>query len=216
MANRSYLCLSRAKNLQEVFVPLRFAPIEVSDDLLGDCPYQVPLLWLAMFRTDDLQDAQIGADKDSIYAPVASISAASSQLKNSLPYLDNLFSAEGKLSAYTDYFLSKLNSHGFSFVYLNLMEMEMLDEPVRFRNHLFQCLLGFSRPKEVVYHRPGSLLARIFRGKPQENPHREALLSMTGLDRSQPILRFPENFRLEDKKTRHHISSLIGMGKIFK
>jgi len=158
----------------------------------------------------------MGGEKGSRYAPIASIPEASSQLKNSLPYLDNLFSAEGKLSAYTGYFLSKLNSSGFSFVYLNLVEMEMLEEAARFRNHLLQCLLGFSRPEAVVYQRPGGWLARVFHGKPDGNPHREALLSMTGLDRSQPILRFSGNFRLEDKKTRRQISSLIGMGKILK
>jgi hypothetical protein len=216
MANRSYLCLSRAKNLQEVFIPLRLAPIEVSDDLLSDCPHHVPLLWLAMFDTEDLQEAQMGEENDSVYAPIASIPAASSRLKKSLPYLDDLFSAEGRLSAYVDYFLSKLNSSGFPFVYLNLAEMEMLGEPARFRNDLLQCLVGFSRPEAVVFNRSGGLLTRIFGGKTDENPHREVLSSMTGLDRSQPILEFPENFQRVDKKACRRISSLIGMGKILK
>ena len=98
-----------------------------SDSLIGPGGACCPVLWIPMFKAEDIYSERMSLsdnEEDIIEAYGAKIDkeTAVSRLIASLPHLNHIFSDNGKLDECVNYFISEIQSLNGSYVYLDLTE----------------------------------------------------------------------------------------------
>ena len=103
MANYAYLCATDLASTYPSFVDEDYD----SDVQTVACDvYCIPLVWLALFRPQDLLQKVFSVDGVDVptEAPLVERTVALRQLRAALPYMNEVFSSEGPLDAYFDLF----------------------------------------------------------------------------------------------------------------
>jgi hypothetical protein len=132
VANRSFLCASSHREIYPSFVD----PSYDSDTrTIATDVYAVPLLWLALFRPEDIvaktfhvEEDEEGEPAGDVYveAPVASRADALSALGTAVPVLNALFKVEGPLDSYADYMARAVADAPGEYVTAELQEISCL------------------------------------------------------------------------------------------
>jgi len=145
MPNRSYLL---ATNLRLTHPLVEDSELEQTD-LVASGIHHVPLLWLAMFRPDDMVRRTVHTQTErtleirptgersvrepeeidvEVEAPITSVVRAIEQVQDALPYLNEVFEAEGKLDEYAKLFIEGLRLVTKGFVTLDLEEIASMTD----------------------------------------------------------------------------------------
>ncbi len=101
MPNSAYLCCTDYEGLYPSFVDENYRSSESTLAVAQNC---IPLLWLALFRRDDMR-REIFIDQGVQVAPIAPLADRDKcidQLEDALPRLDALFCREGRLDEHVE------------------------------------------------------------------------------------------------------------------
>lgn len=151
MSNRSYLTASNVESIYPSFAEKKYDP---SKQLIASDVENLPLLWLALFREDDLQRKvfKLGGDEVPAFAPICSKEKALRQLDEAIPYLSKIFPKLGRLEEYAAMFRSAIVPLTYHFVSIELEEIAGLyPEEHRFEEILTLALRGFTNPKDIRF-----------------------------------------------------------------
>ena len=127
MANRAYLCQSDHDSLYPSFVDEEY---DSAAQTLASDVEAVPLLWLALFRPQNLrqQTFEVDGEEITVEAPIVERATALAQLEESRPYFNSLFEAAGSLDDYYAFFRQLLESATGKYVTIELQEVATLYE----------------------------------------------------------------------------------------
>ncbi len=153
MSSRSYLIGTNLNTANPTDAEPGFDP---ATQILANDVEAVPLLWMALFREDDLrEETLIDEDGDEIttFAPVAPVAKAIAQIKAALPYLNTTFSGEGPFDEYVEMIVNTVENSGFEYVTIDLCEIDdMLPPEAQFNEMLKKSLRGFDNPEGITHH----------------------------------------------------------------
>jgi len=146
MANRSYLVCCDFPDTCPAF---RCPDIDPSRHVLGEAAYYIPLLWLAMFRRDDLRVSSVVDPRGKQFtdiSPITTVDTARQQLSAAVPTLNHLFRKHGCLEGYVDAFQRLFNQPPGKYVTLELLEIAHMGDVADFSRCLKSGLEVFSQP----------------------------------------------------------------------
>jgi hypothetical protein len=150
MSNRAYLCGTDLDTIYPAFADEHY---DSDKQTIANDVEAIPLLWLALFREDDLRRETFDVDGDEVpaFAPVCKSSQALEQLSAALPHLNRLFRAEGPFDEYLAMLRQGIVQAGYQYLTIELEEISALYPP----EHKFDELLtlgirGFSAPDEFA------------------------------------------------------------------
>jgi hypothetical protein len=149
MSNRSYLCGTNLDTIYPAFVEQEY---DSDKQTIASDVEAVPLLWLALFREDDLRREVFDADGEEVpaYAPICATAKALEQLHAALPYLNRVFSAEGPFDDYISMLRKAIEQAGYQYITIELEEISGLyPEEHKFDELLTLGIRGFSQPDGV-------------------------------------------------------------------
>ena len=125
MANYAYLCATNLATTYPSFVEEHYD----SDVQTIACDvYCIPLVWMALFRPQDLLQKEFSVDgvDVSTEAPCVERAVALRQLREALPFMNEVFSEEGPLDAYFDLFEQAVRAVDAKFLTVQLDEIACL------------------------------------------------------------------------------------------
>ncbi len=144
MSNLSYLCASDFNRIYPSFENPEFKP---EQHTVACCVEGVPLLWIAMFRPDDLREAQFqvtrdGGEVDTLraWAPLAPRQKALDQLKAAVPLLNRLFADWGALDQHAQFLEETVDDAKGDLLTIELEEIEVLHREGDFRRRFENAL----------------------------------------------------------------------------
>lgn len=109
----------------------------------------VPLLWLALFREEDLKRARIPeVPAAASMAPVAPVRKAVAQLLGGSPALESLFPYLGTVSSCARALGDYVASHGGSHASIEWYEVALLHDPKEFEGWVRRALRFLADPRE--------------------------------------------------------------------
>lgn len=127
MSNYSYLCCS---DFPRLYPSERFKAFVQEQHTIACDVNCVPLLWLALFRPSDIRSQRVRFEGDdlplTIRAPIAECSVALTQLENSLPTLQQLFSVNGSLVQHAQRLGQALSESRGTYVTIEMIEVDGL------------------------------------------------------------------------------------------
>jgi hypothetical protein len=127
MANRSYLTVTTSNNIYPSF---ERPGVTSSGEVVACDVNAIPLLWLAMFRVEDLRQEIFSVDSQSLLAeaPITSVERAILQLHRAIPSLNSVFTVEGPLDAHAQLLSDALSADIGANVTIQWDEIECLFE----------------------------------------------------------------------------------------
>jgi hypothetical protein len=154
MANLAYLCVSPFDRLYPSF---KNPDYDSSTHTVACCRDGVALLWIGLFRPDDIREAVFqvsernqGEQAVAAWAPIASRDAAIRQLKEAVPTLDKLFPQWGGLAPHAELLEEVIAAADGPFVTIELEEAEVLHPEGTFRPRMMRALAFLAAPREVT------------------------------------------------------------------
>ena len=134
MANRTYLAVSDFATIYPSYAVPDFDP---ATDVVAQAPYRVPLLWMGMFREQNVQQQSIDGELGSIrmVAPMVELTTGLRQLRDAIEILDDLFES-GTLNEYYDLLSASMLTTDRQFVTLELEEVAYMFQPRAFFGQL--------------------------------------------------------------------------------
>lgn len=154
MSNRAYLAASNADTIYPSFAEPSY---DAPEQLIATDVEALPLLWLAMFREQDLQQKVFQVDGDDVpaFAPLCSKEQALKQLALATPYLCQIFPTFDRLPEYAELLRAAIEPLPYRFVSIELEEIAGLYPPEhRFAELLTLGLRGFDRPEQIRFECP--------------------------------------------------------------
>lgn len=140
MSNYSYLCATDIETTYPSFVE----PAYDSEDQTIACDvWCVPLLWMGLFRPNDIVQRTFDADDEKVYteAPLVTRSVAISQLEQSLSYFNQLFANEGPLDEYCELLKQAVSAVPNKYITIEMQEIACLSDEQEFYD-TFRAALG--------------------------------------------------------------------------
>ncbi|WP_405096615.1 hypothetical protein [Micromonospora sp. NBC_01412] len=167
MANRSYLFVTDHDGICPAWADVP----DIANQVLAEDVYAVPLLWLAMFRPDDLATATFPPDDDDdevrVTAPIAPTRRALDQLDAALPTLARLFADEGPLHEHAALLREGVAGMPGRFVTIDPYEIAVLIDERDYYGHLHAGLASLDVPGDPVVDRERLIdLAQLRPGRP--------------------------------------------------
>lgn len=152
MAFRAYLAMSNLDTIYPSFVDEGY---DSDEQTVVTCVDQLPLLWLALFREDDLRRQTFDVDGEATpaFAPVCSKQKALAQLAAALPRLERALPELGPLGDYVAMFRAAIEPMPYEYVTIELEEVaSMRPEEHRYDELLTLALRGFDSPEGIRFH----------------------------------------------------------------
>jgi hypothetical protein len=144
MANRGYLAGTNERIIYPSFGDGYDAEVDTYLTTAG-C---IPLAWLLLFRTVDLETSEFTLEDGSTLtatAPVTSRTAAIHTLTSRTAWVSELFKANGGLSHHLGLFRQHLDSGPHDFLTIEMDEIEWLHEEDEVQRQLGACLDALDR-----------------------------------------------------------------------
>jgi hypothetical protein len=145
MSNCAYLCSGD----QEITYP-RFleAGYDESEQVIASDVSCVPLLWVALFRADDIRRAVIRVEGQAVpvEAPLAATPKALEQFDEARPFFNSLFEREGGLDAYFALFREEIASTRGAFLTIDMWEIACLYPEGMFYQEVRRALESIGQP----------------------------------------------------------------------
>jgi hypothetical protein len=156
MSNRSYLTVS---NRDFIYPSTTDTSFDSEEQVVAQGVYCVPLLWLALFRADNLRTETLTVDEEEVQviAPIVAVDIACSQLEAAMPLLSQMFSTQHSLPDYVRLLSEAIRSTGLRFVTLESEEIACLGDPESFYSYLRYALAVFSGTAPVPVGRKALL-----------------------------------------------------------
>ncbi|MES2789203.1 MAG: hypothetical protein V4719_06240 [Planctomycetota bacterium] len=125
MSNCSYLC---ATNVEDTYPSFSDESYDPDVQTIACDVWCVPLLWMALFRPNNIVRKTFTVDGDDIVteAPIVARTLAIRQLVEAVPYFNKLFAAEGRLDEYAEFLQQALESVDYEYVTIELHEIACL------------------------------------------------------------------------------------------
>lgn len=139
MANCSYLVVSDCPRIHPSFDNPNFNP---GSDTIATCADGVPLMWLELFRPEDLSEAEFTPDGETVaaFAPLTTVDRARAQVVAGAQRLGELFEHPAVFSDYGAWMLENLQGGTGSNITIELEEIACLHEEGTFRSVLERVL----------------------------------------------------------------------------
>lgn len=151
MPNRAYLICSNSNAIH----PDIGSP---ENHFLAEAAYGVPLLWMALFRPNDIKQREVMV-KDrplSLEAPTTTRMNAISQLADAVPYLNHLFRSEGPIDEHASIFGKFLQAVELDYLTIDFDEVASMGERTDFYKD-FRNALGAIEAKNLSQPKSGLL-----------------------------------------------------------
>lgn len=152
MSNRSYLAASDTDTIYPSFVQKDY---NAEQQLIATDVEALPLMWLALFREDDLRREVFKVQGEDVpaFAPVCEKEKALRQLDQAVPYLAKLFPQFAGIDEYAKMLRAAIEPLPYRYVSIELEEIAGLyPQEHRFEELLTLGLRGFDRPDEIRFH----------------------------------------------------------------
>lgn len=151
MSNRSFLTASNVETIYPSFADKKYEP---EQQTIANDVERLPLLWLALFREDDLKHATFEVQDQTVnaFAPLCTKEKSLAQLDAAGPYLDSILPELGGLKEYVALFREAVAAVPQKFISIELEEIAGLyPEEHRFEEFLTLALRGFDRPEGIHF-----------------------------------------------------------------
>ncbi len=151
MTNRCYLTTTNINDIHPSSFEEGFEPRK---QLLATDEEAVPLLWLAMFRSEDIAEKVITGDdnEDFCYgSPLCTVEKALRQLDDALPKLQAILGAHNDIAGYVALFREAIANAGHTYVTIEYDEIENLYPDDRTTDMIELALLGWDQPDGIHY-----------------------------------------------------------------
>ena len=198
MSNRSYLCGTNLDTIYPAFVDNKY---DSDKQTIANDVEALPLLWLALFREDDLrrETFDVDGEQEPAYAPVCATSKALDQLDATLSYLNRVFRTEGPFDDYIAMLRQAIEQAGYQHITIELEEISGLyPEEHKFDEILTLAFRGFSNPDDIQFNCSDVEMPLPDFGAPIEGP--EGDLSDL-LDNLKPGQELTFQYQMSDKTT---------------
>jgi hypothetical protein len=152
MANRSYLCVT---NRETLYPNIGDPDYDPAQHTVAACAYAVPLLWVAMFRLDNMRTQMFEVEGQSIegVGPLAKKNAALKQLREAVPLLNRMFAVAGPLDEHAELLRQGVEQAPGLFVTIEMEEIAGLSSPKDFYGALDDVLECFEVDEPTETHR---------------------------------------------------------------
>ncbi len=152
MANRCFLTASNVKSIYPSFADVEYC--SENQTIANDVEY-IPLLWLALFREEDLENKKFDIDGEevNVTAPLCTKQKALKQLRSSVNYLCKIFPNFDNINDYAKMLEKALNSVDYKYISIELQEIaELYPAEHRFQEILKLSLKGFENPNNITFY----------------------------------------------------------------
>jgi len=140
MSNYSYLCATNSETTYPSFTDPNYAS---SEQTVACDVWCVPLLWLGLFRRNDIVTRTFDVEGDKVYteAPLVDRMVALKQLEESLSYFNEVFREEGPLDEYCAFLRQAVSDVGLKYLTIELQEIACLSDEQQYYD-TFRAALG--------------------------------------------------------------------------
>ena len=127
MSNYSYLCATDIETTYPSFVDPEY---DAEAQTVACDVWCVPLLWMGLFRPNDIVQRTFDADDEKVYteAPLVARDLAISQLQQSLPYFNQVFVDEGPLDEYFNFLKQAVSEVENKYITIEMQEIACLSD----------------------------------------------------------------------------------------
>lgn len=219
MPNTAYLCVSDEFLLYPSSFDPNFIP---STHTVASQLESLPLLWMALFREDDVFEQEAtdtSGNEISLWAPLVTIKKGIHQLKDVSNYLDGIFQDYGDVSPHASELVRALETCGRTHVTLELADIEPQFVDGVLRDGVQQALRGFANQDnraniDVLDRFEKTSQGRQRRHGIQAKTHLDLLIWLSGIDTRVPLPQASQELNVDnyDDEEWANLWALLGTG----